>query len=263
MRLRTAQSRSKTGAMVSASSLASFARLLADSSRVSICLALLDGRAWTVNELAGHVGIGRSTASEHITLLVDSGLLAGVRQGRHRYVRLSGFEHAQFIEELASAHGELQMTTSLLAVRASAELRVGRTCYDHLAGALGVTLWERLISQGYVDTVNGLSVTPTGRDWIKATIGDEILSRSRTRPLLRVCLDWTERRDHLGGALGAALHRHAVEQEWITISPRHRAVTTTAKGAYVLSDISKAMPTDDGVAALSPGGSRRASVEPK
>jgi DNA-binding transcriptional ArsR family regulator len=224
------------GEHVTAASIARFAGLLADRSRVAMCLALLDGRAWTAGELGNHAGVARSTATEHLNLLVDAGLLAEERQGRHRYVRLANPELAQLVEDLAAAVGQAERPQSLRAVRASERLSAARTCYDHLAGGLGVALFDGLVAAGLIDVSDGLVFTTAGRTWFTDLTG-AALEPSRSRPLLRTCLDWTERRPHLGGALGAALCTELVERNWIVRSPDNRAVTITAAGSRALSDL--------------------------
>lgn len=128
---------------LAAQSVARFVGLLADRTRAAMCLALLDGRAWTAGELAQHAGVGRSTATEHLNVLVGGGLLAEERQGRHRYVRLADPGVAQLVEDLAAAAGGgPERPRSLRSVRAADKLAAARTCYDHLAGTLGVRLYE-------------------------------------------------------------------------------------------------------------------------
>ena len=146
--------------MVDGASMARFASVLADRSRATICVALLDGRAWTAGELARHVGVGQSTTSEHLSVLVDAGLLAEERQGRHRYVRLAGPDVAQLVEDLASVAGADEPGTGLRAVRVRRDLAAARTCYDHLAGRLGVAVYDAMVARGLVTTRDGLSRTP-------------------------------------------------------------------------------------------------------
>lgn len=220
-----------------AESVARFAGLLADRSRAAMCLALLDGRAWTAGELARHAGIARSTASEHLTLLVGQGLLAEHRQGRHRYVRIADPRLAQLIEDLAEAVGQPERPSSLRSVRAASQLAAARTCYDHLAGVLGVALFDGLVAADLVAVGDGLVLTPTGRGWFTDLAGAVALQTPGSRPLLRACLDWTERRTHLGGALGAVLCQQLVERAWVTRAKNHRAVTVTPAGSRALADL--------------------------
>jgi len=220
-----------------ADSLARFAGLLADRSRAGICLALLDCRAWTAGELARHVGVARSTASEHLSLLASAGLLAEERQGRHRYLRLADADTAQLIEDLAAAVVTPEPARSLRAVRATSQLAAARTCYDHIAGGLGVALFNAFVTRELIDIRDGLTLTSAGRSWLTDFAGVGALRRVGRRPLLRTCLDWTERRSHLGGAAAAALCSQLFERSWITRAEHHRAVTITADGVQGLADV--------------------------
>lgn len=226
-----------TGDVLTAGSVAAFAALLADRTRAAICLALIDGRAWTAGELAAHAGVARSTASEHLTALVGAGLLAQERQGRHRYVWLAGPEVATLVEDIAGVAGTARPSSSLRSVRAAGELAAARTCYDHLAGTLGVALFDALVDGGLVRTRDGLTLTGPGREWFVGLAGEAALHARGSRPLLRTCLDWTERRPHLGGHLGAVLHRELRRREWVVPSARHRAVRLTPAGEAGLSDL--------------------------
>jgi DNA-binding transcriptional ArsR family regulator len=221
----------------SAASLARFAALLADRSRAAICLALLDDRAWTAGELARVAGISRSTASEHLTILVSAGVCLDEHQGRHRYVRLASSAVAQLIEDLAAAIGEPDRPRSLQSVRAGHHLAVARTCYDHLAGGLGVAFFDALVSSGLIAVDDGLSLTAAGRDWFGDLAGGDALEQHGSRPLLRTCLDFTERRPHLGGALGAVLCRQAFARRWVERGGQGRAVTVTAAGSRALAQL--------------------------
>lgn len=222
------------GGVISPDSLARFAAVLADRSRAAICLALIDGRAWTAGELARHVEISPSTASEHLTLLVAAGLLAEERQGRHRYVRLADPQAAQLIEDLAAAVGETVRPASLRTVNAARRLKSARTCYDHLAGVLGVGLFDALVANRLLDARQGLSVTDAGRVWFAELAGPVALQARGSRPLVRSCLDWTERRSHLGGSLGATLYAELLARQWIVRAPHHRGITVTDEGTIGL-----------------------------
>jgi len=224
--------------VLTADSLARFAGVLADRSRAAICLALLDGRAWTAGELARHIGVARSTASEHLTLLVAANLLTEERQGRHRYLRLADAQTAQLVEDLAAAVGITGQPSSLRSVREGHRLAAARTCYDHLAGALGVALYDALVDRGFVDVRHGLVLSSAGRAWFTDLAGAAALRSAGDRPLLRTCLDWTERRHHLGGSLAATLCSQLLERTWITTTTAQpRAVTVTPAGARALDDI--------------------------
>ncbi|MEV0573435.1 winged helix-turn-helix domain-containing protein [Streptomyces sp. NBC_01463] len=218
------------------SSLAETAALLADRTRAVFCQTLLDGRAWTAGELARVAGVSPSSASEQLSRLIEGGLLAEERQGRHRYVRLAGPEAAALIEAVASFSPHTPSPRNLRqSVRLSAEARA-RTCYDHLAGHLGVTLADAMVSRGLVSDESGLAVTPAGREWLAGTLDYRHPSGSR-RPLVRSCLDWTERRSHLAGALGAALCATALERGWVRRVGSGRAVKVTPAGAGAFREL--------------------------
>jgi len=215
--------------------LAALARLLADATRASFCLALLDGRAWTAAELARHAGVAASTATSHLNLLVAGGLLAEERRGRHRYVRLAGTRTAELIENLASIAPRHPVEPgSLSAASRHQSLARARTCYDHLAGALGVSITDAMTRRGLLGCEENLALTGDGTDWL-TTLGIT-LPPARKRPLVRSCLDWTERRPHLAGAVGAALCSHAFSSGWITRIGTGRAVALTDTGRKALQE---------------------------
>ncbi|GGZ03321.1 ArsR/SmtB family transcription factor [Streptomyces nitrosporeus] len=216
----------------SAPRLAALAALLADETRAAFCLALLDGRAWTAGELARGAGVAASTASEHLGKLVAGGLLAEERQGRHRYLRLAGPRAAQLVEELAAyavPHGGPEAAPrSLREVSAGRALARGRTCYDHLAGRLGIRITDAMTERGLLRQDTGFALTGEGLEWFGA-LGVALDTASR-RPLARACLDWTERRPHLAGGAGAALCRHTLDAGWCERIGTGRAVRPTALG---------------------------------
>ncbi|GAB3935875.1 hypothetical protein GCM10027614_11470 [Micromonospora vulcania] len=174
------------GTVIEGRGMAELAALLADGTRAGICLALLDDRAWTAGELARRAGVAPSTASDHLTRLVRGGLLVEERQGRHRYLRLAGPSVAQLIEDLAG-HVPAQPAPagSLRAASASAALAYARTCYDHLAGRLGVLLYDALVADGRLDRTSGLALTPDGWAWA-AELGVPVdVLRTARRPVVR------------------------------------------------------------------------------
>ncbi|MFF4212326.1 ArsR/SmtB family transcription factor [Streptomyces sp. NPDC001796] len=225
--------RRKDGA---AAGLAGLAGLIADETRAACLLALLDGRAWTAGELARHAGVAASTLSEHLGKLVAGGLLAEERQGRHRYVRLADARVAQLVEDLAAqvapdAGGGRPRT--LREASAGSAMARGRTCYDHLAGRLGIAVTDALTARGLLRQDAGFALTYAGLAWFD-TVGI-LLDRKGRRPLARACLDWTERRPHLAGVAGAALCRHALDTGWCVRIGSERAVKVTAEGEHALS----------------------------
>lgn len=213
---------------MSAQDLAKLAALLADETRAGFCLALLDGRAWTATELGNAAGVARSTASEHLSKLVEGGLLAEERQGRHRYLRLADPGTAELIELMMTRLAPAP-TKTLKAATTNKAMAAARTCYDHLAGTLGVGIADAMRDRRLLDT--NLSVTDEGKSWF-ADLDVEL--RSRTRPVARACLDWTERRPHLAGAAGAALCATLMARRWVVRVGTSRAVRLTDAGGDAL-----------------------------
>ncbi|MEV5887600.1 winged helix-turn-helix domain-containing protein [Streptomyces sp. NPDC052020] len=221
-----------------AARLARLAALFADETRAACLLALLDGRAWTAGELARHARVAASTLSEHLGKLVAGGLLAEERQGRHRYVRLAGPRVAQLVEDLAAQvapESAARPPRTLRASSAGSAMARGRTCYDHLAGRLGIALTDALTARGLLRQDTGFALTDAGLAWFRAA--GIRLDRAGRRPLARACLDWTERRPHLAGAAGAALCRHALDAGWCVRIGSERAVRVTPEGERALSDL--------------------------
>lgn len=216
---------------------AHLAALFGDPTRMTMCLALIDGRAWTAGELARHAGVSPQTATAHLTSLVAAGVLAEDRQGRHRYLRLAGPEIAHLIEDLASAaHVTLARPTSLRGRRVSEGLTFARTCYDHLAGRLGVGLMDALVTRGLLGMAAGPSLTPEGVAWLHGFAPDTTLDGVR-RPVVRPCLDWTERRPHLGGVVGAVIRAGFAARGWTRQGDRDRVVRVTATGERGIADL--------------------------
>ena len=190
--------------------------------------ALLDGRARTATELALDGGVTASTASIHLARMTDAGLVAVARQGRHRYVRLATPEVAAALESLmniAPARPDRRLGPR------DADLRRARVCYDHLAGELGVRLLDRLRVRRFVTGSEAvLELTRAGETWC-ANVGIDLGElRSRRRPLVRACLDWSERRVHLGGALGAALLTRLLTLRYARRADGGRVLRLTPRG---------------------------------
>jgi DNA-binding transcriptional ArsR family regulator len=223
---------------MTAPQLASLAGLLADDTRAAFLLALLDGRAWTASELAGHARVAPATATEHLHKLVAGGLLTERRQGRHRYVQLAGPHVAHLIEDL-TAHVEPQPEAprTLRAATASAALTRGRTCYDHLAGKLGVAITDALTRDGLLTQEAGFALTDRGVTWLTGTLGADLDAARSRRPLARGCLDWTERRQHLAGVAGARLCWTLLDRGWIARIGSGRAVRVTPGGTRGLTEL--------------------------
>jgi DNA-binding transcriptional ArsR family regulator len=222
--------------VMTAPDLARFAALLADSTRASFCVSLLDGRAWTAGELARSAGVAPSTATEHINQLIAGGVLTERRAGRHRYVQLADVRTAELIETIAAHAPAAPKPTSLRSATIASALANGRTCYDHLAGRLGVQVTHAMVDRGLLSTENGFTVTPAGTTWL-ADLGIDLdaLRRAR-RPFVRECLDWTERLSHLAGGVGAAVCGAFFSAGWIARTGSSRAVRLTPAGETALHE---------------------------
>lgn len=209
---------------------AAVAAAIGHPARGRMLSALLGGRALPAGELARVSRVSPQTASAHLARLVEAGLVVVTRHGRRRYHALAGHEVAEVLEGLAALAPPQPVTTLRDAGRGAAE-RAGRSCYDHLAGALGVALTDRLRALGALDE-HSLGL---GDPAAFTALGvDPAALEHGLRPLTRSCLDWTERRPHLAGALGAAVLSRALEERWIARRPHGRAVAVTPAGATAL-----------------------------
>jgi DNA-binding transcriptional ArsR family regulator len=209
--------------------IASVAALLGDPARANILTALMDGRALTVSELAEAAGVTIQTTSGHLAKLDAAGLLTAEKQGRHRYFRLSGPDVAQVLEALMG----LAQRTGATRVRTGpkdAALRTARVCYDHLAGERGVELLNGVKRQGFIVGDEDLVLTEKGSAFFAAFGIDVARLEKDRRPLCRGCLDWSERRSHLAGSLGAAILSRLLDQGWAR-RDAGRIVTFTGEGS--------------------------------
>jgi DNA-binding transcriptional ArsR family regulator len=206
--------------------MASVAALLGDPARANILTALMDGRALTAKELAFAAHVSPSTTSGHLARLTDAALLAVEQQGRHRYFRLASPLVGQMLESVMAVAGpELRPAGKW---RGSEALRTARTCYDHLAGRLGVALADALADAGHVALAHdGGEVTEQGHAFLR-DFGAEPAAGKRV--FCRPCLDWSERRTHIAGRLGAALATRCLGLGWIERQRDSRALTITAAG---------------------------------
>ena len=216
--------------------LASVATLMADRHRAQMLLTLLGGTPQSGSALAEAAGISRSLASAHLKKLVGGGLVRAQRQGRQQLYAIASEPVADALEILILLAPGPKVRSLGDASRARS-LRWARMCYDHLAGAVGVSVTEALIGRGLVrERDGGYVLAPDGAaEFGRLGIDVDRLER-RTRPLLRACLDWSERRYHLGGSLGAALTRSMLERRWITTREASRIVTVTEAGEAALRD---------------------------
>jgi DNA-binding transcriptional ArsR family regulator len=206
---------------------AAVARLFADRSRIAMLDVLMDGRDHAVGVLARAAHVAPSTAIGHVEQLEKGGLVVSRRDGRQRLVRLAGPSVAASYEALAG----LSRETEAHGLRASTrreQLAAARTCYDHLAGRLGVAIADAALSAGALK--EDFSLSDSAATWFRRLSVDlEALSPGR-RPLLRVCTDWTERREHLAGTLGAAVCSAVLNAGWAVRRPSSRALSLTPLG---------------------------------
>jgi DNA-binding transcriptional ArsR family regulator len=217
------------------------AALMGEPARTGMLLALMDGRALTARELAEAGRITPATASRHLGLLLDAGLLRVEQQGRHRYHRLASPEVARVLESLMQLTTQMPQSAHLpITGPRDAALRQARTCYDHIAGRLGVAISTHLQTEGAVvlDDAAGAQVTAKLEAVLRPLEMEGIgaAGASGQRPLCRPCLDWSERRVHVAGRLGAMLCAHSLARGWLARSPGSRALSITPGGAVVLRD---------------------------
>lgn len=214
--------------------LATPAALMAEPARAAMLMALLGGRALPASELARTAGVSPSTASEHLARLREGGLIEATRSGRHRYFALSGPDVSAAIEAVALL-APRRPVRSLRAARTGRTLAYARTCYDHLAGQVGVAITDALVTQGVVEPLRPGAVggIPRPDHGLLATIGFEPDPRSR-RPAVRGCLDLTARRPHLAGGLGAAVLTYVERHGWIERARSGRSVRLTPAGRHGL-----------------------------
>jgi DNA-binding transcriptional ArsR family regulator len=210
--------------------IAEIGALIGDPARANMIAALMAGRALTATELAYAAGISRQTASGHLAKLTQARLLAVDKQGRHRYYRLASPHVGQMLEAVMVVGSETPPRYRPSS-KLDEALRTARTCYDHLAGRLGVGLTDALISCRYIImTGDGGQVTAGGTRFLDDFGVDLAAPRRRRRIFCRPCLDWSERRPHLAGSLGEALAARCFELGWIERKQESRAVTITDAG---------------------------------
>jgi DNA-binding transcriptional ArsR family regulator len=198
--------------------------LIGDPARANILAALMAGRALTAGECAAEAGVSAQTASGHLAQLAEARLLLVEAQGRHRYHRIAGPEVAEAIEALMGLAARVGLRRTRPGP-GDAALRHARTCYDHLAGAVATAFYARLAENGLIAaSPEGIALTAAGRGRFMAEGIDLADLEARPRPLCRACLDWSERRPHLAGALGTALLRHAEARGWCRRQAGSRAV---------------------------------------
>lgn len=214
--------------------MAEIANLIGDVSRANILAALMDGRALTALELSLAARVTPQTASSHLAKLLDANLLAVEKQGRHRYYRLASAQVARALEAV------MALTLSApprhrAKSRSDEDMRTARMCYDHVAGRIGVGIADAMIARGHI-AFEGDSgeVTDSGRAFF-AELGVDLAPPTKSRRVYcRSCLDWSERRPHIAGHVGAQIASFCFEKKWLARKAATRALTITAQGVQML-----------------------------
>lgn len=235
--------------MKSLPNVANVAALIADPARAAILDALLDGRAWTATELSIEAGVTPQTTSSHLAKLLDGGMVAVAKQGRHRYYRIDNPQVAHILETLAvAADGTAEPRGAKRAE--AAKLRDSRTCYDHLAGRLAVVLVRSMVDRGYlVPDGQDFALSGPGEDFMDKLGIDLAAARKKRRAFARQCIDWSEREPHLGGALGASLLARLFDEDWLDRVARTRRVVVTPAGDKALEGLFAVSRYREGLAA--------------
>jgi DNA-binding transcriptional ArsR family regulator len=216
--------------MSNAPQIAEVAALVGDPARANMLCALLGGRALTATELALAAGVSPQTTSGHLGKLNTARLIVLMKQGRHRYYRLAGPQVGQMLESIMNVALDgpprFQPKSKL-----DDRLRHARTCYDHIAGVLGVGLADRMTAREFVVLGDEAGeVTPSGMEFLTKLGVDLSVARGKRRVFCRPCVDWTERRPHIGGAVGAALAQRCFDLKWVERTRDSRALTVTPAG---------------------------------
>jgi DNA-binding transcriptional ArsR family regulator len=211
-------------------SLAPIAALAGDPARANMLAALMSGKALTASELASEAGITAQTASSHLSKLESGGLVSALKQGRHRYFRLTDAEVAEMLEKMAGVAaraGHLRTRPG----PSEPAIRKARACYDHLAGEMGVALFDGLVRSGRIALRgDAVHLTRKGETFARGFGIDLDALAGERRPLCKSCLDWSMRRSHLAGGLGAALFSRIGELGWAARARNSRAVVFTKSG---------------------------------
>ena len=215
--------------------LAAVGELIGEPARATILVSLLDGRARTAGELAFTANISAQSASAHLSKLVDGGLLLVQSSGRHRYYNLAGTEVAHALEALGAISTRPQTPDTRRALP-DQEMYAARSCYDHLAGRVAVELAHSLEERKIIRPLGecDYELGSRGRDWFPRFGIDLLQARRSRRHFARKCIDWTERRPHIAGALGAALCQRLISLGWVVRRRNTRALRISREGAREL-----------------------------
>jgi DNA-binding transcriptional ArsR family regulator len=210
--------------------IAPVAALVGDPARANMLVALAGGTALTASELANEAGVTAQTASSHLAKLETGGLIARVKQGRHAYFRLASHDVALMLETMmgvAARAGHMRTRPG----PSDPAMRKARMCYDHLAGEMGVALFDSLVAHGHIaEEKDAVALTRNGEKFLAEFEIDTEALKAERRPLCRTCLDWSMRRAHLSGALGGALLARVYALDWAKRDRRSRAVIFSPRG---------------------------------
>ena len=220
--------------------IARIASLVGEPARAAMLLQLMDGRMLTATELARAGNVSAQTGSRHLALMVETGLMCVDQRGRHRYHRLASAEVAKVLEGLMRIAGQPPAHRALVTGPRDEAMRMARVCYDHIAGRLGLAIAESLLREEAIEfDGDGGQVTDRAGEvlqrWGLALEPGPQQAR-RGRPFCRPCLDWSERKSHLAGRLGAMLCAHCLEQGWLARSAGSRTLAISPAGAWVFRD---------------------------
>ena len=217
--------------------IARIASLVGDPARANMLTALMDGGALTASELALEAGVGLPTASSHLAKLVDGGLLKPASQGRHRYFGLAGPQVASMLEAIMGVAAGAGPARTRPGPK-DAGMREARVCYDHLAGAQAVAMLDRFVADAIVlRDDEHIHLGPAGPSFFAAVGIDTSSLGSSRRPMCRACLDWSVRRSHLAGSLGAAILDKIVAEKWARRPQGSRTVEFTPPGRKAFAKI--------------------------
>lgn len=212
--------------------IAKIGSLLGDNTRARMLTSLMHGKALTASELAEEANITAQTATSHLAKLADGGLLSVRKQGRHKYFALANEEIANLLETLMGLSASKQPLKTVTGPR-NAAMREARVCYNHLAGNMGICLYESLIKNNYLTLTDGqLLLSSSGEAFMRDFGIDVDALRHSRSPLCRECLDWSERRSHLAGSLGRALLSRFEALKWVKREKNSRIVTFSVDGRY-------------------------------
>lgn len=220
--------------------IARLATLIGDPARANILTALMNGQALTPSELAEEAGVSLPMTSQHLAKLLEGSFVVARKQGRHKYVTLANAQVAEVLEALMGL-AEAQGLQRVRPGPKDARLREARVCYNHLAGARGVQLYDALVSRGFLSVADlGLTLTSDGRAFAEEFGIDLAELEAKRTPLCRECLDWSERRSHLAGSLGRAFFKKMEAQGWVRRDTNSRAILFSSIG---LAAFDAAFPT--------------------